>query len=218
MFLLKKIRRVFLKLNKAVMLKAVASATVLVMTLTICDFSAKCDGIRENVLRLHILANSDSNEDQELKLKVRDAILEISDEVFSECNSENEAVQSVERSKELIVQTARNIIHQNGYDYSVSVEIANTWFEDRKYDDFTLPSGNYEALRVIIGEGKGHNWWCVMFPAVCIPAAIKQDKISDVLTEEQTEIVQNPQKYTAKFKVIELFHGISKKVRSIFGF
>ena len=204
------------KIDKKIAVKALACATVLAITFTFCDFSAKCDSIRENVLRLHILANSDSENDQALKLKVRDAVLNVSDEVFFGCNNEADAVKAAEKMSGFITEVAQNEVYKNGYSYEVRVEIADTWFERRTYDDFTLPAGNYEALRIIIAEGKGHNWWCVMFPAVCIPAVTERNQISDVLTNDETEIVSKPQKYVARFKVVEFFQKTSRKLFSFF--
>lgn len=194
--------------------RALACALVLLITLNICGFSAKCDVIRENVLRLHVLANSDSAEDQALKLKVRDGILQVSQEVFENCHSVGEAETAAREHLPLFKSVAEKIVSDNGYGYAVKVELKDTWFETRDYEDFSLPAGNYEALRVLIGEADGKNWWCVMFPSVCIPAAARGKKdFSEALSDSQSDIVTRPQRYKARFKIVEIFQNITKSMR-----
>ena len=217
MIILKKITNILKSIDKTTAVKALACGTVMTMTLSICGFSAKYDNIRENVLRLHVLANSDSEEDQALKLKVRDAVLEISEGIFSGCTNEKEAAVAAGENIDLIAEVAQNAVLANGYSYPVTVEVADTWFNNRVYDDFTLPAGTYEALRIVIGSGEGHNWWCVMFPAVCIPAAVQANNISDVLDETETDMVEQPQNYVARFKVVELFEKAKVKLSGFFG-
>ena len=127
--------------------------------------------IKTDTLRLHIIANSDSDFDQELKLKVRDRVLEYTGELFAEVSGKTEAEALAEYSSDEIKNIAEEVIAENGADYSVSVEITNMWFETRSYDGFTLPAGDYDAVRIIIGAGEGHNWWCVMYLPLCIPGA-----------------------------------------------
>ena len=214
MYLLKKLWK---HIDRSVAIRAVAVALVLFLTLGICGFDAKCDEIRENILRLHVLANSDSDEDQALKLKVRDALLIESEKVFQNCKTEQEAVVSAEKYIKQFETTASKVIEENGFDYPVRVEIAETWFETRDYEEFSLPAGDYEALRVIIGEGKGHNWWCVMFPSICLPAASGEAKgFKGALKEDAAEIVEQPKRYKARFKVVEIFEKARKNIAEIF--
>lgn len=127
--------------------------------------------IKNDTLRLHIIANSDSEFDQELKLKVRDKVLEYTGELFAEVSGKTEAEELAKHSSDEIKKIAQEVIAENGADYAVSVEITDMWFETRTYDEFTLPAGDYRAVRIIIGAGEGHNWWCVMYPPLCIPGA-----------------------------------------------
>lgn len=127
--------------------------------------------VKTDTLRLHIIANSDSDFDQELKLKVRDRVLEYTGELFAEVSGKTEAEALAKYSANEIKSVAEKVIAENGADYSVSVEITNMWFETRSYDGFTLPAGDYDAVRIIIGAGEGHNWWCVMYPPLCVPGA-----------------------------------------------
>ena len=129
--------------------------------------------IRSETLRLHIIANSDSEEDQQLKLKVRDAVLEATGELFAEVSGKTEAVAAAEYSSNDIKAIAEKVIAEEGFGYPVQVEVVEMWFETRSSEGFTLPAGDYDAVRIIIGEGEGKNWWCVMYPALCVPGAEK---------------------------------------------
>ena len=137
------------------------------------EFDNTISGLEENVLRMHILANSDSEEDQNLKLKVRDAVLESTGELFAEVSGKTEAVAAAEYSANDIRSIAENVIASEGFDYSVQVEVTEMWFETRSYEGFSLPAGDYDAVRIVIGKGEGKNWWCVMYPALCVPGAEK---------------------------------------------
>ena len=110
----------------------------------------------------------------------------------------------------MIRDEAKAVIESNGYTYPVSVSLEETYFTTRSYDDFTLPAGNYQALRVVIGEGKGHNWWCVMFPPLCISAASENEaQLSDILNSEQLELVEGND-YEIKFKCVEIYEELKK--------
>ena len=197
-----------------VFLRAVACALVLIFAFSVVRFEARCEGIRHNILRLHIKANSDSDEDQALKLKVRDAVLSVSEQVFADCSSEAEAFAAANQSIALLNETAQNAVYENGYSYPTTVSVGDAWFETRHYEKFTLPAGNYEAVRINIGDGKGKNWWCVMFPALCIPSA--GDNLDD-MDEKEQEIVTEPDHYVVRFKVVEIFQSFKNKLVKIFG-
>ena len=127
--------------------------------------------IRSDTLRLHVIANSDEDFDQELKLKVRDRVLSETGELFAEVSGKSEAKALAEYSADDIQKAAEAVISEEGFDYPVSVSVTKTWFETRSYDGFTLPAGEYDAVRIVIGAGEGHNWWCVLYPQLCIPGA-----------------------------------------------
>ncbi len=211
------IKKLVKKFDRRVAFRALCCALVTVLAMSIAGFDAKCDEIRSNVLRLHILANSDETYDQELKLKVRDRLLTVSTEVFGGCETEEQAVALAKENIRRFTDEAKNVIIENGFDYDVTVEVADTVFETRDYEGFSLPAGTYEALRVLIGEGKGKNWWCVMFPAVCLPAAGDGKSFSGVLSNETAQIVEQPTKYKARFKMVELFEKTKSKLSRIFG-
>ena len=159
--------------------------------------------IKTDTLRLHIIANSDSDFDQKLKLKVRDRVLEYTGELFAEVSGKTEAEALAEYSSDEIKNIAEEVIVENGADYSVSVEITNMWFETRSYDGFTLPAGDYDAVRIIIGAGEGHNWWCVMYPPLCIPMAseITDDKEieQEFFSTRELDMIRKPEKYEVRF-------------------
>lgn len=172
-------------------------------------FEAACDDLRANVLRLHIIANSDSEADQALKLEVRDRILRETEDIFKNSTSVADAERAVSANLERFESTALSVIEENGFGYSADAYVGNSYFETREYEDFTLPAGNYRSLIIRLGEGKGHNWWCVVFPTVCIPAA-SDAELSDSTSETSAEIAEHPQKYVMKFKAVEIYEKIKK--------
>lgn len=180
-------------------------ALIFCTVLSMSALNIECEEIRGGVLRLHVLANSDDVEDQDLKLKVRDRLLEVSNDIYADTQSRDEAIISTESNLALLQTEAEKVITKNGYDYTVTVELEDTYFTTRTYGDITLPAGTYKAVRVIIGEGKGHNWWCVMFPPLCISAASENEaELEEVLTDEQMDLVKGAP-YEAKFKCVEWY-------------
>lgn len=166
------------------------------------SFGEECRDIRSSVLRLHILANSDSDEDQALKLRVRDKILKESESIFSDSSDLADAMDAANDNLSYLEKTAKDEIAAQGYDYDVSVRLEETYFTTRTYGNITLPAGNYTALRVVIGSGEGHNWWCVMFPQICISPSTNGAKLDDVLNEDQLAIVEG-EGYEYRFKILE---------------
>ena len=176
-------------------------ATML-LALVPTDAEAK---IYEDTVRLHILANSDSGEDQALKLEIRDRILLKYGEILSEADSLDEAKATTENLLSQIETNAEKWIKELGYSYTARATLTNEWYETREYDSFTLPCGYYSSLRIIIGEGEGKNWWCVMYPPLCMEiateAAPADDGLIDYSKEELTLIKSG--KYNVKFKILE---------------
>lgn len=161
--------------------------------------------IRSETLRLHIIANSDSEADQELKLKVRDAVLEATGELFAEVSGKTEALSAAEFSANDIKAIAENVVASEGFDYPVRVEVTEMWFETRSYEGFSLPAGDYDAVRIIIGNGEGKNWWCVMYPALCIPGA------ENAIEEYDKNIgFISGNGFELRFKIIEWVEGIKQ--------
>ena len=186
-------------------IKSACIAFVLTVIYSVIPFEAQCSEISEDVFRLHILANSDSEEDQSLKLKVRDEVLEYTEDLFNSASSKEEAEKIISDNLQSISNVAYRTLSENGYDYTVTAEITNMYFATRYYESFTLPSGMYDALRITIGEGEGHNWWCVMYPSICISSVEDKDsKAKEALNDEEYDIVRNEQ-YQYKFKIVEMF-------------
>ena len=189
----------------------------------ICAFSyvnAISTDIQNSVFRLHVIANSDSDEDQNLKYIVRDKVLEYINSISNSSMTKDEIIALANENINEIQKIAENTIHENGYNYSVKLNIGNFSFPTKKYGDITFPAGFYDALKIEIGEAKGHNWWCVMFPPLCfvdvtsgiVPEESKQT-IRDNLSEEEYKLLsENSGNMNFKFKIVEMFQDISIKL------
>lgn len=177
--------------------------------LSFSRFEVRCDELRENVLRLHVIANSDSDADQALKLAVRDEILKNSTDIFKDCGDVDSAVLTAESQIETLNQIANSVIQKNGFDYKAAVSVGDSYFDTRVYDDFTLPAGTYKSLIVNLGKGEGKNWWCVVFPCVCVPSAADA-QLSDSVSTVAAETAENAPKYIIKFKTAEIYEEIKK--------
>lgn len=176
--------------------------------------SAVSNNLSEAVFRLHVLANSDSKEDQELKLKVRDSLLNYMNDICSNCSTKAEAISLANQHKDNFQQIAEQTIKENGYNYSVKININNFYFPTKNYGDISLPAGFYDALRVEIGEAKGKNWWCVMFPSLCfidISSGVvdneAKENLEKNLEKESYNVIsaENSPDIKFKFKLIEFF-------------
>lgn len=180
---------------------------------SMAHFEAACDDLRQNVLRLHIIANSDSEEDQAVKLLVRDKILEESTDIFAgETDLKRAEEKAADRLNEFC-ETAEKVLRENGFSYGASAEIGDSYFETREYEDFTLPAGNYRSLIIRLGKAQGKNWWCVIFPAVCVPAATDAS-LSDSTRDTSAQIAEHPQKYVMRFKTVEIYEDIKKFLKN----
>ena len=179
----------------------------------IFSFYLKCRSIRENTIRLHVIANSDSEQDQTLKLAVRDAILDAFGNIDTSV-SKNDAEKIISGKLSDIISVAETVISEQGFDYTVRAELTETYFDTKEYDNFTMPSGNYDALRIIIGTGSGKNWWCVMFPPLCIPAAYQKNRINiNEYYGNSSEILVQKTKYKVKFAIVELCEKLIRKLK-----
>ena len=145
---------------------------------------------------------------------MRDRVLSYSKDIFVDVADKKDAEKLTNDNLLAIKRVAQEEVLKNGYNYPVDVELKNTHFNTRVYDEVTLPAGNYDALRVIIGDGNGKNWWCVMFPPMCLPAAEEKCELSEVLDESELKIVSNKSRYEVKFKVVELFEELKNFAES----
>ena len=210
----------FLKLCNHSKVKMVILLTFLFFVYTtICAISYANDvstDIADSVFRLHVIANSDSEVDQNLKYIVRDDLLEYMNTLCTNCTSKEDAITIANEHIEDFKEIALNTIKAQGFDYSVNVNIGNFEFPTKHYGDISLPAGYYDALKVEIGEAKGQNWWCVMFPPLCfvdtssgiVPEESKED-LENSLTDEEFSIVSDNEEnltFKLKFKILEILN------------
>lgn len=190
---------------------------LLVIYISICAISyarTVSSNISESVFRLHVIANSDSKEDQDLKYKVRDKLIEYMNTLVPNCSNKSEIISIVSNNIDEFKQIAQNVIKSEGFDYDIHVSVGNFEFPTKTYGDISFPAGFYDALKVEIGSAKGQNWWCVMFPPLCfvdvtsgiVPDESKKD-LKENLSEEEFALISNDksQDIKFKFKLLELF-------------
>ena len=203
-----------LKIGRIFVILILLSLFILISAISYVD--AVSNNIADSVFRLHVIANSDSKEDQELKLKVRDELLSYMNIISKDSTSKQEAMQIANEHKEEFTQIAEKVIKENGYNYTVNVQIGKADFPTKYYGDITLPAGTYDALKVQIGEAKGQNWWCVMFPPLCfvdvstgiVPDNSKQE-LKQSLDDEEYDLISKTDnsEISFKFKIVELFQN-----------
>jgi len=164
--------------------------------------------LADSVIRFHVIANSDSQEDQSLKLAVRDRVLAQAEKLYPQDATLEEARQALEGHLNALAAAGRAVVEEQGYDYPVSAQLTRCWFPTKEYEGFALPAGDYEALRIVIGEGAGQNWWCVAFPPLCLGAAsetVDQATKAGCFTQDQACLVTGETEgYVLKFKGMEL--------------
>lgn len=174
------------------------------------SFGEECSFIRENTLRLHILANSDSPADQALKLKIRDAVLSCSGELFSGCDTRQKMISAAQEQLPKIQQVAEQTALHNGYELPVTASVTDMFFETRRYDHVILPAGTYTAVRIELGAAAGKNWWCVLYPPLCVSAAQtgfteEEAQISDSLLQQDAL-----PHYRARLAVVEWWETLCR--------
>lgn len=175
---------------------------------------------KDKLIRFHVIANSDSDKDQKLKLKVRDEVISYLQPKLENSNSIEESEKIIKNEYKTLENISKKVISKNGYNYTVKVGLEYSNFPARQYSSVVLPAGKYKALRIIIGEGKGKNWWCVMFPPLCfiddqngIIDEKTDKKLKEVLTEEEYDLIMAKNKNEVKnlefkFKITEVFQNI----------
>ena len=186
-------------------------ALMIAFLVAVIPFFNSCEELSKDVLRVHILANSDSAADQSLKLAVRDRVLEHCSAYFDDCEDKNEALAVTREHLDEIESVAAQEIADRGFDYSVKAEVGQAYFNTRYYDDFTMPAGWYDSLRLTIGDGGGKNWWCVMYPALCVGAACG-DKMKEDLNDGEYRVVTSDQ-VDFRFKLVEYWEDLCNLFR-----
>ncbi len=192
---------------------ALIICTILVLLLLFGYSTGVNSNLSQNIVRLHVIANSDAADDQSLKLKVRDKILECAKADFTE---KSDVVSQLDTYKKI----AQEVIRENGYAYSVDVEYGNFHFPTKHYDNISLPKGYYDAVRIKIGKAEGKNWWCVMFPPLCFvdgttDAAYAEKKLAKMIDKESYDIITSGKSdsfpFEIKFKIVELCGSLGKR-------
>jgi len=188
--------------------------SIFIFTCAYSYVSAISNNLYNSIFRLHVIANSDSEEDQNLKYIVRDNLINYMNDNCNKLSSKDEVIQYAKDNIDKLKQIAENTIKENGFNYPVQVEIGNFEFPTKNYGDISFPAGFYDALRVKIGEGSGKNWWCVMFPPLCFVDATtgilpdsSKEELKENLSNENYMIVSesDASSIAFKFKIVELF-------------
>ena len=190
------------------------------------------DDVKNSLIRFHVLANSDNKEDQNLKLKVKDEVINYLYSYLKDSKSLEESRNILKEQEDYVKEIANKVIKENGFNYSIKTELGYENFPEKSYGRIVLPQGKYEAFRIIIGNGKGHNWWCVMFPPLCFTDVTKgqveeeksKEELDEFIEKEKKEILEEDSKRNnkktneedsdnikIKFKVVEIFKDIAKK-------
>ena len=192
---------------------AVSLLVIAAFIFNIAGFAADCAEVRRDVLRLHVVGASDSDFDQQLKLKVRDAVLEKGGEIFEGTVTADEAEKIITPRIAELKAAAEAVLLENGCDYTVEITVGEEYFATRCYENFTMPAGVYTAVRVNIGTAEGRNWWCVMFPPLCLPAATAD--ADAFFTDDEMKVVSSSPEYEPRFKIVEIIESIKNKFQKV---
>lgn len=196
---------------KKKILTVLITLTLLITTLAVLPVHGESE-IYSNVLRLHVIANSDSEDDQNLKLLVRDAVLAEAQNLLCNVYDRAKAEETVMQNIEILRSVAEKTVLDNGYDYPVAIELGEEEYPTKNYESCSFPAGEYTSLRILIGEAAGQNWWCVLFPPLCLSAATDADAFASVgITDNQYQIITDSEstKYKIRFKILESFSEIT---------
>lgn len=179
------------------------------------DMQTIQNGISKKIVRFHVIANSDSSEDQALKLKVKEAVVNYTETCLKDSESAEQSESILLSESKNITALARNVIVENGYDYKVTVELTDTYFPTKSYGNYTFPPGTYRAFQIKIGEAKGQNWWCVLYPPLCfidISHGVVDDgaetKLKETLTTEEFNAVSDGEEVVYRFKYLKFLNRL----------
>lgn len=168
--------------------------------------------IAHKILRFHVLANSDSDADQNVKKQVRDAVGTYLRPYLEECSDMKMTREVVNEHMQEVIEVSKDVLRNNGFTYNVTAEITHTDFPEKVYGEYTFPAGEYEALEIRLGNGEGHNWWCVLYPNMCFKGTVYEvvedeacKELKEVLSPKEYETVFNKGNYKIRFKILEIF-------------
>ncbi len=174
-------------------------------------FGKGCKNLYDNMLRLHVIANSDAPRDQRLKLLVRDAVLREGEAVFDGSADVSTAREKLVPAFPRLEEAARAALRENGCADRVTITLERSYFDTRTYGEWTAPAGVYEAVCVRIGSAEGRNWWCVMYPPLCLPAAAKQTDAA--FDQNGKAVLGSDPRYDVRFKAVELYQSVRRKIK-----
>ncbi len=194
-------------------------AVIFIFTTIISYSTGIGEDLSQNILRLHILANSDSAVDQKLKLAVRDRILYESRKLFTDSSSLEESKAILSDKKNVLIEAAEDEIQKRGFSYSVKINTGEYYFPMKTYEKYSLPSGKYEAVRVEIGKAAGQNWWCVMFPPLCFVDAASDTKKTDeylkkALRNDEISLITTEEGFDVRFKIVDIIESSVSEIRT----
>lgn len=177
---------------------------VVILILSGFKINKDAENLSEKLIRIHVVANSDEEYDQELKLKVRDSVIEFIEPLLENTDSREAAEEVIKTNMSAILDKAKDTICKNNFSYDVSGILTQEYFPTVDYETFSLPAGEYNSLRIIIGEGNGHNWWCVIFPSLCTAAMVNSENENMLTDAEAALITEKNTEYIIKFKIAEI--------------
>lgn len=188
-------------------LRVVMGCVLIGMWVSVLVFGAGCADLRAGTVRLHVLAHSDSEADQQLKLQVRDAVCTAAAAVLDDCTAQDDALARLRGALPALQAVAEQCVREAGYTYPVTAELTRMPFTTRTYDSGTLPAGVYDALRIRIGDAAGRNWWCVVYPPLCVSAALADSE--STLSDAATHVIRTP-RYAVRFKLAEWWQAMQQ--------
>lgn len=206
----------------------IISILIGVAAVSLAEVYKNVEGYKEKLIRLHVIANSDTEEDQAIKLQIRDEILKEMTSKFEKSTSIKETEIILKENMKLIQDIANKELHKIGKDYGAKVFFGNYDFPTKSYGNFTLPAGNYRALKIVLGEGVGENWWCVMFPPLCfldlddnVESEHSEENMERILTDSEYNMIDNEDNENdtpvkLKFKVVEIIERNKTKFANLF--
>jgi len=207
-------------INKKNIVISISVAAVITILLTVM-FSVKvyADKVQKNiadkVLRLHIVAESNSYENQKIKLEIRDEIINLLKEDMKNVKTKEESIEIIEKRYDDIIKTAKNVLAERKMDKNVSVDISKTMFPSRNYGNIRLPAGTYDSINIKIGKAEGRNWWCIMYPSFCFDENglinYSANNLKNILTESEYNVINNDGKLNIRFAVVDFVKSIENK-------
>ncbi len=193
--------------------KLAAAAALMCLLVPVLTFAGSSAGIRSRVVRLHVPAHDNSPAQQAPKLKVRDAVSEQAAALLNGITDRTAVLSCLQENLPALQAAAEACIASEGYSLPVTAELTTDYFTTREYDVGTYPAGVYDTLRITIGDGAGRNWWCVLYPPLCVSAATKAPTAEDVLTSGQCAVLSTP-RYAVRFKIVEWWEALFHRKRS----